>query len=308
MNEQIIALKVAAPYIRRYRDQIFVIKIGGSVLADAETIESVAEQCTLLADIGIRPVIVHGGGKQATALSEKMGLTPKIVAGRRVTDDATLELVKMVFAGQVNVDLVSALRAAGGLPVGLSGIDGELITADRRPPVMMKDDDGVEAEVDFQNVGDIREVNVELILGLLEKGFLPVVCSLGADDKGNPLNINADTMAEAIAVGLNAKKLIFLTDRAGVLRDADDSSTLIPFADSSDLKELLETDILSGGMRPKVEACIRASTSGVKRTHIINGTVPKSLLIEVMTGEGCGTMIVGEREKQIYQEQEHAKP
>lgn len=307
MNEQIIALKSASPYIRLYRKKTFVIKLGGKVLANPEVAESVADQCALLGDLGIRVVLVHGGGAQATALSERLGQKPQIIAGRRITDDQTLEVVKMVFAGQVNVDFVSALRKMGARPVGLSGLDGATIIAKRRPPVLIKDDDGKTHTVDFQNVGDVDSVNTQLINALLDNEFMPVICSLGGDENGLALNINADTMAESLAVALQAKKLIFLTDRPGILSDPNDDSSLIPFADAKDLEQLLDTGIIGKGMRPKVEACIRSSTNGVKRTHIIDGTAPKSLLLELFTGSGCGTMIVGEREKQIYQEKESGK-
>ena len=304
MNEQIIALKMAAPYIRHYRKKIFVVKLGGAVLADADAADSVAEQCALLADLGIRIVAVHGGGAQASKISKLLGAEPRFVAGRRITDDSALKAAKMAYAGSVNVDLVCALKRHGARSVGCSGIDGGTVIADRRPPVSMTDDDGTTKTVDFGHVGDIRKVDPALILRLLEDDFMPVVCCLASDDKGNPLNINADTMAEALASALKAEKLIFITDKPGVLRDADDESTLTPFADAADLAKMLESGSIAGGMRPKVEACIRAVGAGVRRTHIISGKQPKSLLLEVCTGEGCGTMIVDKREKEIYQQQE----
>lgn len=304
MLGKVTALIQAAPYVRIYRNRTFVIKLGGAVLANDEAVDSVANQCALLADLGIRVVIVHGGGAQASVLSRRLGLEPQIVAGRRITDDATLEVVQMVYAGKVNVDLVARLRGKGARPVGLSGVDAGLIRAHRRPPVALTDDDGVEQQVDFGNVGDIDAVDTGILETLLEGDFMPVVCCLGGDEQGGPLNINADTLAEALAVAMGANKLLFLTDRAGVLRDASDPSTLVPFADASDLQELLESGIIAGGMRPKVEACLRAATGGVQRTHIIDGTACDSLLVELFTGEGCGTMIVGKREKQRYQEKE----
>lgn len=304
MNGPIAFLKEASPYIRLYRDKTFVIKLGGAVLTCEETRRAIAGQCALLADLGIRVVLVHGGGPQASALTRRLGGEPVLVAGRRVTDDVALEAVKMVFAGQLNVDLLSALRWAGARPIGLSGIDAGLILATRRPPVRVTDDAGVEREVDFGHVGEIRQVNAAVLVDLLERGYLPVIASLGADEEGRPLNINADTLAEAIAAAMHAKKLIYLTDRPGILRDPRNPSTLVPFAEAKDLQTLLETGVVSGGMRPKVEACIRAATNGVKRTHIIDGAASDSLLTEIFTGEGCGTMIVGEREKQAYQEHE----
>ncbi len=304
MLEQIIALNKAAPYLRHYRKKTFVIKLGGAVLADAETADAIARQAALLADLGIRIVVVHGGGAQASKISRLLGSEPRFVAGRRITDDAALDAAKMAFAGSVNVDLVCALRRHGARSVGCSGIDGSLVVADKRPPVKIIDDDGVQKEVDFGHVGDVRAVNTSLLLRLLDADFMPVVCCLASDEKGNALNINADTTAESLAMALNAEKLIFITDRPGILRDPKDESSLIPFADASDLDEMLESGMMSGGMRPKAEACIRAVGGGVKRTHIISGLIPKSLLVEVFTGEGCGTMIVDKREKEIYQTQE----
>jgi len=305
MNEQIIALKKAAPYIRLYRNKTFVIKLGGAVMDGADTADSVAEQCALLSDLGIRLVLVHGGSVQASRISRILGATPRFVAGRRVTDATALEAAKMAYAGSVNVDLVCALRRHGARSVGCSGIDAGTVVADRRPPVTVIDDDGEEKQVDFGHVGDIRAVDTALLLRLLADDFMPVVCCLASDEAGNVLNINADIMAEALAVALKAKKLIFITDRPGLLRDAEDDSSLVPFADAADLADLLESGAVTGGMRPKVEACIRAAEDGVKRTHIISGKLPKSLLVEIFTGEGCGTMIVGRREKEIQQELEH---
>ena len=306
MNGPIAFLKEASPYIRLYRNKTFVIKLGGAILTCEESRRAIAEQCALLVDLGIRVVLVHGGGPQASALTRRLGGEPRLVAGRRITDDLALEAVKMVFAGQLNIDLLSALREVGALPIGLSGIDAGLILAVRRPPVQITDDQGLEREVDFGHVGDICRVNAAVLDDLLDRRYLPVIAALGADEQGRPLNINADTLAEAIAAAMHAKKLIYLTDKPGILRDPQDPSTLVPFADAQDLQSLLETGVVSGGMRPKVEACIRAATNGVKRTHIIDGAAPDSLLTEIFTGEGCGTMIVGEREKQAYQERELA--
>lgn len=304
MNGQIKALKGVAQYVRAYRNKTFVIKLGGAVLRDRDVALCVAEQCSLLADLGVRMVLVHGGGPQTTEVSRKLGIEPVIIGGRRVTDETTLDIVKMVIAGRVSVDLLSALRGKGARAVGLSGIDAGLIVADRRPPVAVRGDDGAERSVDFGLVGDIRTVNPEILDHLLAGGYMPVVSCLAAAEDGSALNINADTAAEALATALGAKKLIFLTDQRGVLRDLRDPSTLLPFADQNDLTSLLESGAVAGGMRLKVEACLRAATNGVKRTHIIDGTVKDSLLTEVFTGEGCGTMIVGSREKQIYQENE----
>jgi acetylglutamate kinase len=223
-----------------------------------------------------------------------------MVAGRRVTDDAALEVAKMVYAGQLNTDLLAALRAHKVQAVGLSGVDADLLVAHRRPPVSVVDDDGRSVQVDYGNVGDIERVDPRILLTLMDARFVRVVASLAGDDDGAVYNVNADTVAESIAVALRAQKLIFLTGAPGVLRDRNDPSTLVTFADPDDLAGLMASGALSGGMRPKVEACIRAATSGVERTHIINGRAPDALLLEVFTGAGCGTMIVGRKEKATY--------
>jgi acetylglutamate kinase len=296
----IAGLKGALRYVRAYRDQIFVVKLGGDVLNDAEVLDQVAAQIALLSSLSIRLVVVHGGGPQATALSRRLGQEPTIVAGRRVTDDAALEVAKMVYAGALSSDLVAALREHRVQAVGLSGVDADLITAHRRPPVSLVDDTGVTRQVDFGHVGDVDRVDPRVITTLVEARFVPVVASLAGDDEGNIYNVNADTVAESLAVALRAQKLIFLTGAPGVLRDRNDPSTLVTFADPDDLAGLMASGALAGGMRPKVEACIRAATGGVERTHIIDGRAPDALLLEVFTGSGCGTMIVGRKEKATY--------
>jgi acetylglutamate kinase len=299
-SKGIAGLKGALRYVRAYRDQVFVVKLGGDVLSDSGVRDHAATQLALLHSLGIRLVVVHGGGPQATALSRRLGQEPRMVAGRRVTDDAALEVAKMVYAGQLNTDLLAALRAHKVQAVGLSGVDADLLVAHRRPPVSVVDDDGRSVQVDYGNVGDIERVDPRILLTLMDARFVPVVASLAGDDDGAVYNVNADTVAESIAVALRAQKLIFLTGAPGVLRDRNDPSTLVTFADPDDLAGLMASGALSGGMRPKVEACIRAATSGVERTHIINGRAPDALLLEVFTGAGCGTMIVGRKEKATY--------
>jgi acetylglutamate kinase len=299
-SKGISGLKGALRYVRAYRDQVFVVKLGGDVLADAGVRDQAATQLALLHSLGIRLVVVHGGGPQATALSRRLGQEPRMVAGRRVTDDAGLEVAKMVYAGQLNTDLLAALRAHKVQAVGLSGVDADLLVAHRRPPVSMVDDSGQSVQVDYGNVGDIDRVDPRILQTLMEARFVPVVASLAGDDEGTVYNVNADTVAESLAVALRAQKLIFLTGAPGVLRDRSDPSTLVTFADPDDLAGLMASGALAGGMRPKVEACIRAATSGVERTHIIDGRAPDALLLEVFTGAGCGTMIVGRKEKATY--------
>lgn len=296
----IAGLKGALRYVRAYRDHVFVVKLGGDVLSDPDVRDQVAAQLALLSSLSIRLVVVHGGGPQATALSRKLGQEPRIVAGRRVTDSTALEVAKMVYAGQLNVDLLAALREHKVQAVGLSGIDADLLTAHRRAPVSMVDDDGQTIEVDYGHVGDIDRVDPRILLTLMEARFVPVVASLAGDEDGGIYNVNADTVAESLAVALRAQKLIFLTGAPGVLRDRSDPATLVTFADPDDLAGLMASGALAGGMRPKVEACIRAATGGVERTHIIDGRAPDALLLEVFTGAGCGTMIVGRKEKATY--------
>jgi acetylglutamate kinase len=296
----IAGLKGALRYVRAYRDQVFVVKLGGEVLAAPEVLEQVTGQLALLSSLSIRLVVVHGGGPQATALSRRLGAEPRMIAGRRVTDDGALEVAKLVYAGQLNVDLLAALRAHRVQAVGLSGVDADLITAHRRPPAQVVDDAGKTVRVDYGHVGDVDRVDPRILTTLVEARFVPVVASLAGGEDGEVFNVNADTVAESIAVAMRAQKLIFLTGAPGVLRDRDDPSTLVTFADPDDLAGLMASGVLAGGMRPKVEACIRAATGGVERTHIIDGRAPDALLLEVFTGAGCGTMIVGRKEKATY--------
>jgi acetylglutamate kinase len=296
----IVGLKGALRYVRAYRDQTFVVKLGGEVLSDRAALGQIATQLALLSSLGIRLVVVHGGGPQVSALSRRLGAEPRMVAGRRVTDDAALEAVKMVCAGQLNVDLLAALREHEVQAVGLSGVDAELITAHRRAPVTVVDDAGQSVHVDYGHVGDVDRVDPRVLITLMDARFVPVVASLAGDDEGAVYNVNADTVAESLAVALRAQKLVFLTGVPGVLRDRTDPSSLVTFADPDDLAGLMANGSLAGGMRPKVEACIRAATGGVERTHIIDGRAPDALLLEVFTGAGCGTMIVGRKEKATY--------
>ncbi len=303
MRDVVHALRGALDYTRRYRDRTFVVKVGGELLDRPDTLDNIAVQIALIESLSIRVVLVHGGGPQATRMSRQLGIEPEMVAGRRVTSPPVLEVAKMVYAGQMNVDLLAALRKHGVRAVGLSGIDGQLVTARRRPPVTVVDDAGVERTVDYGEVGDVESVDPALVESLLSTRYVPTVASLAADAQGRPLNINADTLAEALATALKAYKLVFLTTAAGLLRDAQNPASLVTFAEPDDLADLMAGGVISGGMRPKVEACMRAVQNGVRRTHIIDGRSPDSLLVELFTGAGCGTMIVGQREKAAYREQ-----
>lgn len=296
----IAGLKGALRYVRAYRDQTFVVKLGGDMLADADVREHVAGQVALLSSLGIRMVLVHGGGPQASEMSRRLGIEPRMVAGRRITDDGALEVAKMVYGGSLSIEILAALREHEVHAVGVSGLDGALITAHRRPPISVVDDEGNRKQVDFGHVGDIDRVDPSLLITLLDARYVPVVGSLAGDADGNVYNVNADTVAEALAVALRAQKLVFLTGAPGVLRNREDPSSLVAFADPDDLASLMASGALTGGMRPKVESCIRAATGGVERTHIIGGATPDALLQEVFTGGGCGTMIVGRKEKATY--------
>jgi acetylglutamate kinase len=299
-TQGISGLKGALRYVRAYRDHVFIVKLGGDVLTDPEILDHVAAQLALLHSLSIRIVVVHGGGPQASAMLRRLGHEPVMVAGRRVTDDAALEVAKMVYPGLLTTELLSALRRHQVQGVGVSGVDADLITAHRRPPGSVTVDDGTTRIVDYGHVGDIDRVDPRVIATLVESRFVPVVASLAGDAEGNVYNVNADTVAEHLAIALKAQKLIFLTGAPGVLRDRNDSSSLVTFADPDDLEALLQSGVIAGGMRPKVEACIRAATGGVERTHIIDGRLHDSLLLEVFTGSGAGTMIVGRKEKATY--------
>ncbi len=289
----IAGLKGALRYVRAYRDQVFVVKLGGEVLTDAEILDHVAGQLGLLSSLGIRIVVVHGGGPQASALFRRLGREPEMVAGRRVTDDLGLEVAKMVYPGLLATDILSALRRHQVQGVGLSGVDADLM-------VSVTGDDGATRVVDYGHVGDIDGVDPRVLTTLLDARFVPVISCLAGDGEGEVYNVNADTVAETLAIALKALKLIFLTSAPGVLRDRADPSSLVTFADPDDLAGLLRSGAIEGGMRPKVEACIRAATGGVERTHIIDGRVHDALLLEVFTGSGTGTMIVGRKEKATY--------
>ncbi|PCI36317.1 MAG: acetylglutamate kinase [Elusimicrobia bacterium] len=302
MHKTIIGLKKAIPYIRLYKNKVFVVKVGGKILEKKKALAALCEDVTLLQQLGIKLVLVHGGGVQASELSQKLGIEPKFVAGRRVTDTDTLDVAKMVYAGSLNIEILSALRAHQTQAVGISGVDGCLITATKRPLVKIAPGPGEDPiDVDFGHVGDITHVNAAFLENLLDGGSVPVVSSLAADNEGNVLNINADSIAEALAKALNAEKLFFLTDTDGILSDVDDPSSVISYTDIAGIQKLKDSGALKGGMLPKVDACIGALKSGVRRTHIINGTKPDALLLEAFTNAGCGTMIVNAVEQKNYQ-------
>jgi acetylglutamate kinase len=287
-------LREALPYIQRFQGQTFVVKLSGKVTEDHENLTSLAEELALLHQVGIRICVVHGGGKQLSDLAKKLGIEQTIIEGRRVTDDATLEMAKMIFAGKINTDILAALRQRSIEAVGLSGVDGNIVHAEKRPPKeILNRETGVRDKVDFGFVGDVVQINAQLLTVLLDHGYLPVISSLGADDEGMVFNINADTIAAEIAVQLKAEKLILLSDVDGIYLTAGDPQTKLSRVTAAEAGELISNGSASGGMIPKLQSIIVLLERGVHSAHIISGTKRNALLSEIFTDKGTGTMIVG---------------
>ena len=274
-------LTQALPYIKSYNGKVLVVKYGGNAMINQELKEQVMEDIVLLHLIGVKVVLVHGGGPEISELMAKLGKKPEFVDGLRVTDKETVDIVQMVLAGKVNKSLVNFLEMKGGKAMGISGMDGRLIEA------KMKDER-------LGYVGEITKINIECVEDLLQKGYIPVVSTVGCDNEGNAYNINGDTAAARIAGALKAERLIMMTDIAGILKDKDDPSTLIPEVTVSDAKLLKEQGVIKGGMIPKVDCCIDAISHGVKNVVIMDGRIPHSILMEILTDEGAGTMVVGD--------------
>lgn len=288
--QDVSILVQALPYIRQFRNKTFIVKFGGELLKDRAHTEAIASDITLVHMVGIRVVVVHGGGPQANELSETLGFAPQLVGGRRVTDEAALEVAKMVFAGKLNTEVLSALHKHGGRGVGLTGVDGGMIQAHRRPVTTVVEN-GATQQVDFGFVGDVDRVDPALLLHLVEKGFVPVVSSLAADADGTILNVNADTIAAEIAIALQAEKLIVMTTVPGVYRDFQTRAEVWSELAVAQARELIRDGTAGKGMKPKLEACARAVEGGVREAHIINGLTPHSLLAEIFTSSGVGTML-----------------
>ncbi len=282
----LMSLRAAAPYLRQFRNQTFVVKVGGEVLEEPAACAAVCEQLALLWNLGIQVVLVHGGGAGLDRLSAQLGLPVTKVGGRRVTDAATLRAAIMAFAGEAHTGFLAALCKAGLAPVGLSGVDAGLLKAHRRPPQTVAGE-----AVDYGFVGDLDAVDPTVIQHLLAGGFLPVVAPLSADDQGQVYNTNADTVASALAAALGAEKLVFLLGVPGLLRDVAQPSSLVPFATPEELTELEAQGAVAGGMKPKLAAVKAALAAGVHSVHLVSGLVPEALLVEVFTNEGSGTMI-----------------
>lgn len=273
-------LSEALPYLQEFVGRTVVVKYGGAAMKDSNLKEKVVRDIVFMASVGIRPVVVHGGGPEINTWLAKLGIEPQFKDGLRVTDAATMEVVEMVLVGRVNKELVALINQAGGSAVGLCGKDGNLFRA--RP----------QGQAGIGFVGEVSLVNPRILESLIQAGHIPVVSSVGADETGQAYNINADTVAGELAAGLAAEKLILLTDTAGILRDYQDISTLIPQLDIHEARRLIESGVVSGGMIPKVQCCVRSLAQGVRAAHILDGRIPHALLLEIFSDAGIGSMIV----------------
>lgn len=280
--ERAEVLAQALPYIKKYNNEIIVVKYGGNAMVNEQIKEQVMTDIVLLWLIGVKVVLVHGGGPEINELMDKLGKKAEFVDGLRVTDKETVDIVQMVLAGKVNKNLVNLLESKGGKAMGICGMDGRLIEA------KVKDE-----RLGF--VGDITKINIKPVEDLLERGYIPVISTLGCDRDGNAYNINGDTAAAYIAGALNAKRLIMMTDVAGILKDKDDPDTLIPEISLSEAEKLFDNGIINGGMIPKVNCCIEAIHKGVDKVIIMDGRVPHSILMETLTNEGAGTMVTRDK-------------
>lgn len=273
-------LSEALPYIQQFAGRTVVVKYGGAAMKDSSLKDKVIRDIVFLSCVGLRPVVVHGGGPEINSWLDKLGIEPQFKNGLRVTDAPTMDVVEMVLVGRVNKELVSLINRAGGNAVGLCGKDGNLFKA--RP-------EGAEG-IGF--VGEVTSVDTKLLQSLVNSGYIPVVSSVAADETGQAYNINADTVAGEIAAALGAEKLILLTDTAGILQDYKDPSTLIPKVDIGEARRLIEAGVVGGGMIPKVKCCVRSLAQGVHAAHIIDGRIPHALLLEIFTDAGIGSMII----------------
>ncbi|HIK41149.1 acetylglutamate kinase [Thermoleptolyngbya sp. M55_K2018_002] len=273
-------LSEALPYIQQFAGRVVVVKYGGAAMKDSNLKETVIRDIVFLSCVGLRPVVVHGGGPEINTWLDKLGIEAQFKNGLRVTDAATMDVVEMVLVGRVNKELVALVNQAGGSAVGLCGKDANLIKA--RP----------QGEEGIGFVGEVQSTDTKLIEALVREGYIPIVSSVAADDKGQAYNINADTVAGELAAALGAEKLILMTDTPGILKNYHDLSTLIPRLDIQEARRLIESGIVSGGMIPKVNCCVRSLAQGVKAAHIIDGRLPHALLLEIFTDAGIGSMLV----------------
>ena len=273
-------LSEALPYNQQFAGRVVVVKYGGAAMKDSSLKETVIRDIVFLSCVGLRPVVVHGGGPEINTWLDKLGIEPQFKNGLRVTDAATMDVVEMVLVGRVNKELVALVNQAGGSAVGLCGKDANLIKA--RP----------QGEEGIGFVGEVQSTDTKLIEALVREGYIPIVSSVAADDQGQAYNINADTVAGELAAALGAEKLILMTDTPGILKNYHDLSTLIPRLDIQEARRLIESGVVSGGMIPKVNCCVRSLAQGVKAAHIIDGRLPHALLLEIFTDAGIGSMLV----------------
>jgi len=288
----ISALRAAAPYIRLYKGKVFVVKAGGAIFGDAAMTRSLIEQIAILHSLGVRVVMVHGGGPQLTEVSEALGVPTRMVQGRRITDERSLDATSMVLNGLINTRILAICREQEIDAVGLSGVDAGLVRAHRRPPVKLKPTDT--ETVDFGFVGDIDRIDTSVIRKHLDNGLMPVISPLSADERGQLLNINADTVAAAIGAALQAEKLILCTGAQGILENVADPGSVVSYTDLAGLKRLCAAGKIVDGMLPKAKAIEDAIRGGVRRVHVISYSTPDSILSEVFTNEGTGTLIVAD--------------
>ncbi len=287
--EKANVLNEALPYIRKFYGKTFVIKYGGAAMVEEELKDIFAQDIVLLNFIGIKPVIIHGGGPMINEIMKKMGKKPTFIHGQRVTDKETIDIVEMVLGGLINKEIVALINSHGGRAIGLSGKDGSLINAKKKVVKKLSADTGASEIIDLGLVGEVEKINPNIILSIEKDGFIPVIAPIGAGRKNETLNINADYVAGAVASALKAEKLILLTDTKGIM---DKNKKLISTLNKTKIKSLVSKNIISGGMLPKVQACQKAIAGGVKKTHIIDGRIPHALLLEIFTQKGIGTEIV----------------
>ena len=303
-NERAIvvsALKHATPYMRMYKRKIIVLKAGGEAFSSADTTRDLMEQVGLLHQVGIRVVLVHGGGAQSTQMAEELGIAAEFVDGRRITDQSSLEVAAMVLNGQINTRILASCRDLGIPAVGISGVDAGLIKAHKRPPVARQGNSG--ETVDYGFVGDIESVDASVLIKQLDNDLVPIISPLSADESGTLLNINADSVASAVAVALSAEKLILATGAPGILESANEPASLISYVDLAGLSKLRNDNRLSDGMLPKVAAIELALLGGVPRVHVISHALPDSVLLEIFTNEGTGTLVVNDTQNLTPEEQ-----
>ena len=280
----------ALPYIRDFHDSIMVIKVGGYAMVNPKIMDEIIQDIVLLRFVGIHPVLVHGGGPEITEKMQRMGKEPEFVGGLRITDDETLEIARMVLVGNINTRIVSLIGQHGGKGIGLSGKDGKMILAKKKPAQRVVIE-GVEQHVDIGWVGETEIINPEIVNIVTKEGYIPVISPIAMDAAGNALNINADTVAGDIAAALNAKKLILMTDVPGLLRDINNKSSRISKVTVDEVESLIDEGVISGGMTPKMRSAAASAMSGVERVHIIDGSVSHSVLLELFTDTGIGTMV-----------------